>query len=112
MVEGMRRRGNPELERWERWLSEENHEGWCSNYHSWIEIGDCVVDFQNRIGISREKSYQDVLLVNRLNDLESKVEYLPIGREFRLFGQTFICIPRNNYGPRLISRLKIRNPKS
>ena len=110
LVEVIRKKGSvEEVEKWEKWLIEEHHEGWSMNNHSWIKIGDCVVDFQNVIETLKGQ-YGNVLLVDRLSDLDSKVRYFPVGREIRLLGQTFIHIPHTDYGQGSTSRLRIRNP--
>lgn len=58
--------------------------------HSWVEVGDTIVDYQNNIPASNDTSYQSFLIVERRDRLEGKVIYRASGGEINIFGRPFI----------------------
>jgi len=73
--------------------------------HSWCELNDIVIDYQNAINV-RKRSYKilmsSVLIVKRKDELIDRVFYYPVGKEFSLFGKPFLYIPLD-----YITRIKV-----
>ena len=58
--------------------------------HSWIEVRDTIVDYQNNIPASHGVSYQGFLIVERRDKLDGRAVYHPSGGEFNIFGRSFV----------------------
>ena len=61
--------------------------------HSWCELGDIVIDHQNIVNIPPNTVLEHVTIVKKKEELEGKVDYKSVGREFRSFGKSFVYIP-------------------
>ena len=61
--------------------------------HSWCELEDFVVDYHCSLKITPNYISEGLLIVKKKEDLEGKACYDPLGKEFSLFGRTFVYIP-------------------
>ena len=73
--------------------------------HSWVEVGDTIVDYQNNIPASNDTSYQGTLIVERRDRLEGKAIYRAGGGAINIFGRPFIYTFTGRFP--YISRLRI-----
>lgn len=70
--------------------------------HSWLEIGEMVIDYHHVIKATPHHEFEQLLIVDSKPNLNGKVGYLPIGIEFSVFGNTFVYIPH-----RTLVRLRV-----
>ena len=59
-------------------------------FHSWVEVGDMVVDYHNTLDASRNHKCTGVLIVKHRDELNGNARYWTNGGEVNLFGRTFI----------------------
>ena len=74
--------------------------------HSWCELDSIVIDHQSIIRIPPHLEFEHVTIVKKKSELQGKVDYNPVGREFRMFGRDYVCIP-NGFNVPYITRLRI-----
>ena len=61
--------------------------------HSWCELGEMIVDYHHIIRATPHHVLEGLLIVNTKENLIGKADYVPNGREFLVFGKTYIYIP-------------------
>ncbi len=61
--------------------------------HSWCELGEVVVDFHHLIKATPYHILESLLIVDTKENLSGKANYQPNGKEFSVFGNTFIYVP-------------------
>ena len=61
--------------------------------HSWVDMGEIVVDYHHSIDRPPSSSYESLLFIKRKDELAGKASYLQCGKEFSIFGKTLIYIP-------------------
>jgi len=57
--------------------------------HSWLEVGNTVVDYHNYLEASKDLSFEGLLIVKRKHELDGAFYYID-GRAFKIFGMTFV----------------------
>ena len=62
-------------------------------YHSWCEVENYIVDYLQHLQIDRERSLEELILINEVTSLDSHIKYNPSGSEINLFGAKRIYIP-------------------
>ena len=72
--------------------------------HSWLELGDLVIDHQNVLEISAAESLHNFFLVERKFLLKGEVSYTPKGKNFSVFNNTILYIP-----PFYFTKIRIDN---